>query len=114
LEVGCCTAPLLQAVLPPPLYIYPDAEWRERGKKATGLHNHSIFDEGPVAPHRMTIMDFDYDSLQEPIALLRKKEKNMGPSQRWYDFHVKVLCASLDQDMKAQVGQVDVVIATEV
>lgn len=117
LEVGCSGAPLLLAVFPPPLYIYPSQEWRERGKKATKLANHMIFEPGPIAPQRVTIMDIDFDVLQEPINWLRREQNNSGSSdlsQRWYDLHVKILCASLDQDFTDKVGQVDVVVATEV
>lgn len=76
-----------------------------------------IFDPPSIAPKRVTIMDVDFRILQEPIEWLRKEQNYSGSpelSQRWYDFHVKVLCASLDQDFSSKVGQVDVVVATEV
>lgn len=114
LEVGCSNAPLLQAVFPPPLYIYPNPEWRERGKKATKLARHPIFDRGPIAPRRMIILDIDYDALQKPVAMLEEVHKETRPSRRWYDFEVKVLCASLHDDLRSLAGEVDVVVATEV
>jgi hypothetical protein len=62
----------------------------------------------------MTILDIDYDALLESVAMLDEEQNSNQPSRRWYDFHVRVLCASLHEDLKSQIGEVDVVVATEV
>lgn len=117
LEVGCSTAPLLQAVLPAPLYVAPREDWIEQVKRATKLDDHVIFQSCPVAPRRVTVMDIDCNALQQPIDVLDEELQqgsSPGSTQRWCDLHVKVLCGSLADNFCEQVGDVDVAVATEV
>lgn len=109
--MGCNDAPLMQAVLPAPLYVTPDESWRKSGIRATGVAKHTIFKAGPVSPKKVVILDLDATALKEPIKILEQEKAKA--SQRWRDMHIKVICGSLDEDYTEMSGPVDVIVATE-
>ncbi|UZJ54539.1 hypothetical protein CBS101457_003859 [Exobasidium rhododendri] len=117
LELGCSSAPLLQAVLPAPLYVCPSQDWKDLVMQSTRVQDHEIFRPDIVAPRRMIIMDVDENALQEPIQVLQAEGKNRETpfsQRRWDDLHVKVICGSLVDRYENVVGDIDVAVATEV